>query len=134
MRKLVSSGSPFESAIGFSRAVRVGPWVAVSGTAPIAKDGGVACPGDAYGQTLRCLEIIEGAIREAGLGLDNVIRTRVFLTDISKWKDAARAHGEVFANVRPASTFVEAKGLINPEWLVEIEADCVAEPAPEVAG
>ncbi len=131
MRQRVSSGSPFEQAIGFSRAVRVGNVVAVSGTAPIAADGGVACPGDAYGQTLRCLEIIEAAIREAGLGLDSVIRTRVFLTDISKWEDAARAHGKVFADVRPASTFVEAKGLINPEWLVEIEADCIAEAPRE---
>lgn len=125
MRKRVSSGSPFESRIGFSRAVRIGPFVAVSGTAPIANDGSVACPGDTYGQTLRCLEIIAGAIEETGLGLDSVIRTRVFLTDISRWEDAARAHGEVFADIRPASTFVEAKGLINPEWLVEIEADCV---------
>lgn len=127
MRKLVSSGSPFESRIGFSRAVRIGPFVAVSGTAPIAEDGGVASPGDAYGQTLRCLEIIRQAIEQAGLGLEAVIRTRVFLTDISKWEDAARAHGEVFRDIRPASTFVEAKGLINPEWLVEIEADCIAD-------
>jgi len=127
MHKRVNSGSPFESTIGFSRAVRIGPFVAVSGTAPIAADGSVACPGDAYGQTLRCLEIISAAISEAGLGLDSVIRTRVFLTDISRWEEAARAHGEVFADIRPASTFVEAKGLINPEWLVEIEADCVVE-------
>ena len=125
-RKLITSGSPFERAIGFSRAVRIGPFVAVSGTAPIGEDGGVACPGDAHGQTLRCLEIIERAISEAGLGLDSVIRTRVFLTDVSKWEDAARAHGEVFEAVRPACTFVEVKGLINPEWLVEIEADCIA--------
>ena len=127
MRKLISSGSPFEPKIGFSRAVRVGRMVAVSGTAAIAPDGGVASPGNLYGQTKRCLEIIAQAIGRAGLGLDSVIRTRVMLTDISRWKEAARAHGEVFGEIKPASTFVEVKGLINREWLVEIEADCVAD-------
>lgn len=127
MRKLISSGSPFEPRIGFSRAVRVGPFVAVSGTAPIAPDGGVAAPGDMYGQTKRCLEIIAKAIGDAGLTLKSVIRTRVMLTDISRWEEAARAHGEFFGEVRPASTFVEVKGLIDRGWLVEIEADCVAE-------
>lgn len=125
MRKLVSSGSPFEPQIGFSRAVRVGPYVAVSGTAPIAPDGGVAAPGDVYGQTRRCLEIIAQAIAKAGLGLESVIRTRVMLTDISRWQEAARAHGEVFGSIKPASTFVEVKGLIDKGWLVEIEADCI---------
>ena len=127
MRKLVSSGSQFEPRIGFSRAVRVGNMVAVSGTAPIAPDGGVASPGDVYGQTRRCLEIIAKAVAKAGLDMDSVIRTRVMLTDISRWEEAARAHGEVFGAIRPASTFVEVKGLIDRGWLVEIEADCVAE-------
>ena len=127
MRKLISSGSPYEPTIGFSRAVRVGNIVAVSGTAPIAPDGGVAAPGDLHGQTRRCLEIIAQAISGAGLGLDSVIRTRVMLTDISRWEEAARAHGEVFGAIRPASTFVEVKGLIRREWLVEIEADCVVD-------
>ena len=127
MRKLVSSGSPFEPRIGFSRAVRVGRIVAVSGTAPIAQDGGVACPGDPYGQTRRCLEIIAQAIADAGLSLEAVVRTRVMLADISCWEAVARAHGEFFGAIRPANTFVEVKGFINPEWLVEIEADCVAE-------
>ena len=126
-RRLVASGSPFEPRIGFSRAVRVGSYVAVSGTAPIAPDGGVAAPGDVYGQTKRCFEIIEQAIKSAGLTLQSVIRTRVMLTDISRWEEAARAHGEVFGSVRPASTFVEVKGLINKGWLVEIEADCIAD-------
>ena len=126
MRRLVASGSPYEPQIGFSRAVRVGPFVAVSGTAPIAPDGSVAAPGDLYGQTKRCLQIIAQAIAEAGLTLDDVIRTRLMLTDISRWKEAARAHGEFFSAVRPASTFVEVKGLIERGWLVEIEADCVA--------
>jgi enamine deaminase RidA (YjgF/YER057c/UK114 family) len=126
-RQLISSGSPFEPRIGFSRAVRVGPFVAVSGTAPIAPDGSVAAPGDVYGQTKRCLDIIAHAIAAAGLNLESVIRTRVMLTDISRWEEAARAHGEVFARVKPACTFVEVKSLINREWLVEIEADCIAE-------
>jgi enamine deaminase RidA (YjgF/YER057c/UK114 family) len=127
LRKLISSGSLFEPKIGFSRAVRIGPFVAVAGTAPIAVDGGVAAPGDVYGQTKRCLEIISHAIGSAGLGLQSVIRTRVMLTDISRWEEAARAHGEVFCDIRPACTFVEVKGLINRDWLVEIEADCVAD-------
>ncbi|MEA3193837.1 MAG: hypothetical protein QOD26_2170 [Betaproteobacteria bacterium] len=127
MRKLVSSGSPFEARIGFSRAVRIGSIVAVSGTAPIAPDGGVAAPGDMYGQTKRCLEIIAKAIGDAGLTTKSVIRTRVMLTDMSRWEEAARAHGEFFGETRPACTFVEVKGLVHREWLVEIEADCVAD-------
>jgi enamine deaminase RidA (YjgF/YER057c/UK114 family) len=127
MRKLISSGSPFEPQIGFSRAVRVGPFVAVSGTAPIAPDGGMAAPGDMYGQTKRCLEIIAEAIAKAGLTLESVIRTRVMLTDMSRWREAAKAHGEAFGKVKPASTFVEVKGLVEKGWLVEIEADCIAD-------
>jgi len=126
-RKLVSPGSPFEPQIGFSRAVRMGQVVAVSGTAPIAADGSVAFPGDVYSQTRRCLEIIAEAVKDAGLCLDTVVRTRIMLTDVSKWKAAARAHGEFFAAIRPATTFVEVKGFIDCEWLVEVEADCVAD-------
>lgn len=128
MRKSVSSGSPYESRIGFSRAVRAGPYLAVAGTAPLAPDGGVAAPGDVYGQTRRCLEIVAQAIADAGFTLDSVIRTRVMLTDISRWEEAARAHGEIFANIKPACTFVEVKGFVNREWLVELEADCVGDP------
>ena len=127
MRKPVSSGLPFELRIGFSRAVRVGHIVAISGTAPIAPDGGVAAPGDVYGQTRRCLAIVTKAVADAGLTLQSVIRTRVMLTDMTRWEEAARAHGEVFAGIKPASTFVEVNGFINPDWLVEIEADCVAD-------
>lgn len=129
MRTSISSGSPWEPRIGFSRAVRVGPWLAVSGTAPVAPDGGVAAPGDVFGQTARCLEIIARAIAEAGFDLTDVIRTRVMLTDITRWPEAARAHGDVFNQVRPACTFVEVKGFIEPGWLVEVEADCVAPQA-----
>ena len=132
MRMCVSSGSPWEPRIGFSRAVRIGPWLAVSGTAPVAPDGSVAAPGDVYGQTKRCLDIIAQAVREAGLTTGDVIRTRVMLTDITSWPEAARAHGEVFSAIRPACTFVEVKGFIEPGWLVEVEAECVAalEAAP----
>jgi enamine deaminase RidA (YjgF/YER057c/UK114 family) len=127
LRKLVSSASPLESSIGFSRAVRVGPWVVVAGTAPIAVGGGVACPGDVYGHTIRCLEIVQQAVADSGLSLNSVVRTRVMLIDISHWQEAARAHGEFFAAIKPACTFIEVKGFIDREWLVEIEADCIAE-------
>ena len=112
-RKLVSSGSPYEKPIGFSRAVRAGNLIAVSGTAPIGDDGGTACVGDAYGQTRRCFHIIEKAILEAGGRLENVIRTRVYLTDCSRWQEIGKAHGEVFGEIRPASTFVEVKALLS---------------------
>jgi enamine deaminase RidA (YjgF/YER057c/UK114 family) len=126
-RKNISSGSPYEPEIGFSRAVRIGNLISVSGTAPIASNGSTAHVGDLYGQTKYCLAIIRKAINEAGGTLEQVIRTRVMLTDISRWEEAARAHGEFFGRIRPASTFLEVKGLVNSEWLVEIEADCVLE-------
>ncbi len=124
-RTLVSSGSAFEPVIGFSRAVRVGPHIAVAGTAPIAPDGGVACPGDLYGQTLRCLAIIEQAIVEAGGKREHVIRTRMFLKDIGRWEEAGRAHGEFFRDIRPASTMIQIVQAIDPAWLIEIEADAI---------
>ena len=124
-RHLVSSGSPYEPEIGFSRAVRVGSHIFVAGTAPIAPDGSTAAPDDVYGQTRRCLEIIERAIVDAGGSLAHVTRTRVMLTDITRWRKAARAHGEFFGSIRPASTFVQVAGLIDPAWLVEIEADAI---------
>ena len=119
----VPSGSKL--GLGFSRAVRVGNMVFVSGCAPIAADGSVAAPGDMRGQTRRCLEIIEGALVQAGADLKNVVRTRVFLTDMSRWKEAGEVHGEVFKDIEPASSFLGANALINPGWLVEIEADAV---------
>lgn len=122
---IVSSGSPLEPEIGFSRAVRVGSQVAVAGTAPIADDGSTAAPGDVYGQTVRCLDIAERALREAGAGLDDVVRTRIMLTDVTQWKEAARAHGERFAAIRPVTTFVEVSRFIDPAWLVEVEVDAV---------
>ena len=124
-RHLISSGSPFEKPIGFSRAVRVGNVMAVSGTAPIAPGGGTAYPGDLYRQTRTCLEIIKNAVENAGGHLDDVIRTRIMLVDISRWQEAARAHGEFFGEIRPASTFVQVSRFIDADWLVEIEADCM---------
>ncbi|MBP0454208.1 RidA family protein [Kitasatospora sp. RG8] len=125
MRQNVGSGSPLEPQIGFSRAVRVGDHVAVAGTAPIADDGSTAAPGDVHGQTVRCLDIAEQALKEAGASVQDVVRTRIMLTDVTRWKEAARAHGERFAAVRPACTFVEVSRFIDPEWLVEIEVDAV---------
>ena len=124
-RKLISSGAIYEPKIGFSRAVRIGPHIAVSGTAPIAAGGGVACPGDMYGQTKRCLEIIQKAIEDAGGRLEHVVRTRVYLKDMSRWEDAGRAHGEVFKDIRPASTMIQIVQAIDADWLVEIEADAI---------
>lgn len=124
-RILVSSGSPNEPKIGFSRAVRVGNTIAVAGTTPMNPDGSVAAPGDAYGQTKRCIEIIIKAVEDAGGKATDIVRTRVFLTDIKTWQDAARAHGEAFGAIRPATSFVECSGLIHPDWLVEVEADAI---------
>jgi enamine deaminase RidA (YjgF/YER057c/UK114 family) len=124
-RKLVSSGSPLEPEIGFSRAVRVGPFLAVAGTAPIGPDGRAAHRNDVYEQTKLCLEIGRRAIEAAGGTLEQVIRTRIMLTNIEQWREAARAHGEMFGAIRPACTFVEVSRFIDPDWLVEIEADCV---------
>jgi enamine deaminase RidA (YjgF/YER057c/UK114 family) len=122
-RQNVVFGNRFEKSIGFSRAVRVGGSIAVSGTAPIAEDGSVACPGDIYGQTKRCFEIILSAVERAGGSKATVMRTRVFMKDVERWEEAAKAHGELFADVQPACTFVEVSRFINPDWLVEIEAD-----------
>ena len=127
-RRLISSGSPLEPRIGFSRAVRAGPFIAVSGTAPIDADGRTVCPGDVYGQTTRCLHIMRLAIEQAGGRMDQVIRTRIMLIDVERWQDAARAHGEIFGAIRPACTFVGVVRFIDSAWLVETEADAYAGP------
>jgi enamine deaminase RidA (YjgF/YER057c/UK114 family) len=124
-RKLITSGSPFEPQVGFSRAVRVGPHIAVSGTAPIAPGGGTACPGDLYGQTMRCFDIIEKAINDAGGKREHITRTRVMLKEMRGWEEAARAHGEFFRGIRPACTFIQIVQAIDPTWMVEIEADAI---------
>jgi enamine deaminase RidA (YjgF/YER057c/UK114 family) len=124
-RQLVSSGSYLEPVIGFSRAVRVGNIVVVGGTAPIRAEGGTAAVGDVYSQTRRCLEIVAKALADAGAGLEHVTRTRIILTDIALWKDAARAHAEVFGSIRPVTTLMQVSGFVDPDWLVEIEAEAV---------
>lgn len=122
-RQNISSGAPWESVVGYSRAVRTGPHISVAGTAPVGDDGEVVGVGDAYLQTKRCIEIIEQALEAAGAGLEHVVRTRLFVTDISLWEAVGRAHGEVFGDIRPACTMVEVKALIDPDMLVEIDAD-----------
>ena len=123
-RRLIASGSPFEPVIGFSRAVVEGHHVLVAGTAPIMPDGGEPPP-DVFGQARRVLEIIVAALGEAGAGPEHVVRTRTYLTDARDWEEAGRAHGEVFADVRPASAMLVIAGLLDPRWKVEIEAEAL---------
>lgn len=117
----IRSGSPFEPAIGFSRAVRVGDRVLVSGTGPVRPDG--SCPPDPGEQARRCFAIIAAALAEAGAALTDVVRTRMYLTDVSAADAVGAAHGEIFADVRPAATMVVVAGLLDPRWLVEVEAE-----------
>ena len=123
-RRRISSGSPFEPEIGFSRAFVVGGHVHVSGTAPVPLPGEPVAPG-AYEQTRRCLEIVLAALREAGAGPEHVVRTRTYLTDAGDWREVGRAHGDVLGEVRPASTMVVVAALLDPAWRVEIEADAI---------
>jgi len=129
MTRYYRSASPFEELIGFSRAVRRGNRILVSGTAPIGPDG-TTVEGGAYEQARRCFEIIIEAVEALGGGREDVVRTRMFLTDAADWEEVGRAHGDFFREVRPAATMVVAGGLLDPEWRVEIEAD--AEVASEV--
>ncbi len=124
-RHRVSSGSPFEPIVGFSRAVRIGPIIAVGGTAPLGSDGKTVGIGDPAAQARRCFEIAEVALRELDASPADVIRTRIMLTRIGDWEAVAKVHGEVFGEVRPANTIVEVKGFIDPDWLVETEVDAV---------
>lgn len=122
-KKRISSGAEWESVVGYSRAVRVGPHVHVAGTTAVGDDGELVGKGDAYLQAKRCLEIIGAALEAAGAGFDDVVRTRMYVTDVNDWEAVGRAHGEAFGTARPASTLVEVSGLINPDMLVEIEAE-----------
>jgi enamine deaminase RidA (YjgF/YER057c/UK114 family) len=123
-RTTISSGSPYEPTIGFSRAVRVGNVVAVGGTTA-GSGGKPVALGDPGAQTRATLTIIEAALRQAGASLSDVIRTRIYLADVSHWEAVGRVHGEVFGDIRPASTMIEVSRFIDPDWLVEIEADAV---------
>jgi enamine deaminase RidA (YjgF/YER057c/UK114 family) len=122
-RRNIAGHSPHEQLVGFSRAVVVGREIRVAGTAPIPRDG--EPPEDAYGQAKLCLEIIGGALKEAGASFDDVVRTRLFLVDAGDYDEVARAHGEVFSAIRPASTALVVKALLDPRWRVEVEADAV---------
>lgn len=125
VRTNIYSGAPWESVAGYCRAVRVGQHIMVSGTAPVGSDGQVEGIGEPYLQARRCIEIISEALAEAGAGLEQVVRTRMFVTDISQWQEIARAHKEVFGSISPATSMVEVSKLIDPDMLVEIEADAL---------
>jgi enamine deaminase RidA (YjgF/YER057c/UK114 family) len=129
-RRNISSGSDWEPVVGYSRAVRVGDRVVVAGTAPVAEGGGTHAPGDAYAQTKRCLEIIMKALEAAGATAADVVRTRMFVTDVTRWQEYGRAHGEVFGDIRPATSMIGVAALIEPDMLVEIEAEAVVGSAP----
>jgi enamine deaminase RidA (YjgF/YER057c/UK114 family) len=126
MRQLISSGSPYEPKVGISRAVRVGSIIAVSGTAPLL-DGKTVGKGDPAAQARRCLEIIKEALERAGSSLDQVVRTRTLLTRIDDWQAVAAVHGEYFGAIRPANTIMQVSRFIDPDWLIEFEADAVVE-------
>ena len=123
-RRLIASGSPYEPVVGFSRAVVTDDRVYVSGTAPVMPDGGEP-PEGAYEQARRCLEIVVDALREAGAAPEHVVRTRTYITSAEDWQEVGRAHGEVFGDIRPATSMVQVAALIDPDMLVEIEADAV---------
>lgn len=124
-RRLISNGNPMETIVGFSRAVRVGPYIAVGGTAPVDAQGNTVGVGDVYKQTVQCFEIIKSALEDAGSGLQDIVRTRVILTDISTWKEAIEARKLYCKDARPVDTIMAIESFVNPEWLVEIEVDAV---------
>jgi enamine deaminase RidA (YjgF/YER057c/UK114 family) len=127
MRKLISSGSPYEPKVGISRAVRVDSIVTVSGTAPLGPDGRTIAVGDPGAQARRCLQIISAALEQAGASIKHVVRTRTLLVRIEDWQAVAAVHGEFFGEIRPANTIMQVSRFIDPDWLVEFEADAVVD-------
>ncbi|MCK0139121.1 Rid family hydrolase [Aliiroseovarius sp. F47248L] len=124
-RQLISNGNPMEAVVGFSRAVRVGSFIAVGGTAPVDQNGNTVGVGDVFLQTRQCIEIIKTALEDAGSGLQDIVRTRVILTDIDNWKEAIEARKLYCLTARPVDTIMAVDRFVNPEWLVEIEVDAV---------
>ena len=123
-RELFSTGSSYEPLIGCSRAVRCGDVLTISATAPLARDGKTTATPDVYGQAKRCLEIIAEVVVQAGFSLHDVVKTRIYFRSHGDWSEIARAHGEVFATIRPANAFIQVVGFANPEWHLKIEAEC----------
>jgi len=124
-RELISSGSPYEDIVGFSRAVRVGPYISIGGTAPLDSNGKTVGVGDIAAQTKQCLETIKSALERAGSGLEHVVRTRTLLTNIEDWKGAAQVRATYFKSIKPVDTIMQVSRFIDPDWLIEIEVDAI---------